>query len=239
MFADKPFFMNSFHGVSSRKPRPGSLKLKFGKARGLVPAVASVFPKRPHQFCQAHYLRNLATPLADADTAFKSEVRKSVRDQVGSLIRQEAMAGDGPNGVLTVTGILPELSADPPLPPSAASEGLGRERSDTAKADELVNHLLAHTRYLLTLKGRPPFRLAGLELYERLQRIVGLSFDLLTHRLDLRLAKLYQGLKEALAPFAQTYAELQQGAVWLRDIADILALSAEPGWRVQNKLRVT
>jgi hypothetical protein len=31
MFADKPFFMNSFHGVSSRKPRPGSLKLKFGK----------------------------------------------------------------------------------------------------------------------------------------------------------------------------------------------------------------
>ena len=28
------------------------------KQTGLVPAVASVFPKRPHQFCQAHYLRN-------------------------------------------------------------------------------------------------------------------------------------------------------------------------------------
>ncbi|HZC03506.1 MAG TPA: transposase [Gammaproteobacteria bacterium] len=204
------------------------------KQTGLVPAVASVFPKRPHQFCQAHYLRNLATPLADADTAFKSEVRKSVRDQVGSLIRQEAIAGDAPNGVLTVTGILPELSADPPLAPWAASEGLGRERGDTAKADELVNHLFAPTRYLLTLKGRPPFRLAGLETYERLQGIVGLSFDLLTHRLDLRLVKLYQGLKEALAPFAQTYAELQQGAVWLRDIADILALSAEPGLRAKQ-----
>jgi hypothetical protein len=114
----------------------------------------------------------------------------------------------------------------------------GVERSDTAKADELVNHLLAHTRYLLTLKGRPPFRLAGLEIYERLQRIVGLSFDLLTHRLDLRLVKLYQGLKEALAPFAQTYAELQQGAVWLRDIADISpSLLSLAG--VQNKLRVT
>jgi hypothetical protein len=57
------------------------------KQTGLVPAVASVFPKRPHQFCQAHYLRNLATPLADADTAFKGEVRKSVRNQVGALIR--------------------------------------------------------------------------------------------------------------------------------------------------------
>jgi hypothetical protein len=39
----------------------------------------------------------------------------------------------------------------------------------------------------------------------------------------------YQGLKEALAAFAQTYAELQQGAVWLRDIADILALPDESG----------
>ena len=33
MFAYKPFTMNSFHGVLSRKPRPYSLKLKFGKAR--------------------------------------------------------------------------------------------------------------------------------------------------------------------------------------------------------------
>jgi hypothetical protein len=199
------------------------------KQAGLVPAVASVFPKRPHQFCQAHYLRNLATPLADADSAFKSEVRKSVRDQVGSLIRQEAIAGDAPTGVLTVTGILPEPIADPPLPPWAVSEGLWRERGDVTKADEVVNHLLAHTRYLLTLKGRPPFRLAGLETYERLQGVLGWSFDLLTHRLDWRLVQLYQGLKEALAPFAQTYAELQQGAVWLRDMADILSLPEVSG----------
>ena len=31
--------------------------------------------------------------------------------------------------------------------------------------------LFRHTRYLLTLKGRPPFRLAGLETYERLQNV--------------------------------------------------------------------
>jgi hypothetical protein len=71
--------------------------------------------------------------------------------------------------------------------------------------------------------------LAGLETYERLQGVLGLSFDLLTHRLDWRLVQLYQGLKEALAPFAQTYAELQQGAVWLRDIADILSLPEVSG----------
>jgi hypothetical protein len=199
------------------------------KQTGLVPAVASVFPKRPHQFCQAHYLRNLATPLADADTAFKGEVRKSVRNQVGALIRQEAIAGKATNGVLTVTGILPEPSADPPRPLWATAEGLLREGDEAAKADEIVNQLFAHTRYLLTLKGRHPFRLAGLETYTRLQGVLGLSFDLLTHRLDWRLVHLYQGLKEALAPFGQTYSELQQGAVWLRDIADILSLAAESG----------
>src|SRR2546430_8130372 len=35
MFAYKPFTMNSFHGVLSRKPRPYSIKLKFGKARNI------------------------------------------------------------------------------------------------------------------------------------------------------------------------------------------------------------
>ncbi len=46
--------------------------------------------------------------------------------------------------------------------------------------------------------------------------------------------QLYQGLKEALAPFGQTYSELQQGAVWLRDIADILCLSAESGLKANQ-----
>ena len=198
------------------------------KQTGLVPAVASVFPKRPHQFCQVHYLRNLATPLADADSAFKSEVRKAVRDQIGPLLRQESIAGEAPTGVLTVTGILPEPGSAPPPPVGTASETPQRGRSDTAKVDEVVSHLLAHTRYLLTLKGRPPLRLAGLETYERLEGMAALSFDLLTHRLDWRLVQLYQGLKGALAPFALAHADLQQGATWLRDIADILAPPGEP-----------
>lgn len=198
------------------------------KQTGLVPAVASVFPNRPHQFCQAHYLRNLATPLSEADSAFKSEVRQAVRAQVGPLIRREAMAGDRPTGVLTVTGVLPEPSGDLPRAALADSQAPLRDPGDAAKADDVVKHLLSHTRYLLTLKGRPPFRLAGLETYERLQGVADLSFDLLTHRLDGRLVRLYQGIKVALAPFEPTYVELQQGAVWLRDMADILAPPGEP-----------
>ena len=40
-----------------------------------------------------------------------------------------------------------------------------------AKAEEVITQLFRHTRYLLTLKGRPPFRLAGLETYERLHNV--------------------------------------------------------------------
>ena len=184
------------------------------KQTGLVPAVATVFPKSRHQFCQAHYLRNLAEPLAEADAALKGELRHTVRQQVGALIRQEPRTAPSPAGVLTVTGLLPSPLAQPTVPHTlTASE---------ATVDEVITQLFRHTRYLLTLKGRPPFRLAGLETYERLHNVAQVSLDLLATRYDPRLAQLYQGLQTALSPVAETYRALHQGAAWLRDIAYIL-----------------
>src|SRR5882724_5960722 len=116
--------------------------------------------------------------------------------------------------------------AHPPVPESAA--------------EEVVTQLFRHTRSLLTLKGRPPFRLAGMETYERLDDVAGFSLNLLSTHYDPRLAQLYQGLQSALAPFAQTYQEVQQGAAWLRDIAYILAPSAphvSSADHVANQLR--
>ena len=72
-----------------------------------VPAVATALPNSRHQFCQAHYLRNLAEPLAAADAAFKGELRKTVRQHVGALLRQEARKPPDHTGVLTMTGLLP------------------------------------------------------------------------------------------------------------------------------------
>ena len=92
----------------------------------------------------------------------------------------------------------------------------------------MITQLVRHTRYLLTLKGRPPFRLAGIETYERLQNVTRGSLDLLAQRYEPRLAQLYQGLQAALSPFAKTSEELQQGAAWLRDIAYILEPAATP-----------
>jgi len=195
------------------------------KQTGLMPAVTKVLPESHYPFCQDHYLRNLAAPLAEADAAFKVDLRKAVRQQVGDLIRKEPRATPAPIGVLTVTGLLPSPLGPPPAPlareaqsppPSASPAATGPE------ADEIVTALFRHTRYLLTLKGRPPLRLAGLETYERLDHVARLSLALVAERYDPRLAQLYQGLQAALSPFAATFQALQQGAAWLRDIVYIL-----------------
>jgi hypothetical protein len=192
------------------------------KQTGLVPAVAAVLPHSRHQLCQAHYLRNLAEPLAAADATFKGELRTSVRQHVGHLIRQEPRAEPGQAGVLTVTGLLPSPLKEPKRPVSPSPTPRVFPLAPEFDAAEVVSQLVYHTRYLLTLKGRPPFRLAGIETYERLDNVARFSLELLAQRYEPRLAQLYQGLQSALSPFAQTHQALQQGAAWLRDIAYIL-----------------
>jgi hypothetical protein len=192
------------------------------KQTGLVPAIATVLPHSRHQFCQAHYLRNLAEPLAAADTAFKSALRKTVREQVGALLRQTPQRLPGHAGVLTVTGLLPSPVEEPMAPTCRHPASAAAPTASEPEAEKIITQLLGHTRYLLALKGRPPLRLAGMETYERLHGVACLSLDLLAKRYEPRLAQLYQGLRAALSPFPETYHALHQGAAWLRDIAYIL-----------------
>jgi hypothetical protein len=188
---------------------------------GLVPAVATVCPHSRHQLCQAHSLRHLAEPLAEADAAFKGELRQRVRQHVGDLIRQEPRAAPGQAGVLPVTGLLPSPRTEPQAPVSHHPTPRVSPLAPEPDADEVVSQLFRHTRYLLTLKGRPPLRLAGIETYERLDHVARGSLELLAQRYEPRLVQLSQGLQAALAPFAQTHQALQQGAGWLRAIASI------------------
>jgi hypothetical protein len=71
------------------------------KQNGLLQAVTAVLPDAVHQFCQAHYLQNLAEPLAEADSTFNVELRKTVRREVGPLIRAERPAITAQPGLLT------------------------------------------------------------------------------------------------------------------------------------------
>lgn len=181
------------------------------KQRGLVPAIKTVFPRTPHAYCQAHYLGNIAEPVANADESMKVSLRKDVRNEVGDLIRSEHH-GETQGRVLTVTGILPspidDLEDD--IPP------IRNEQED------IVNALIRRVRYLLTLKGRPPFRLAGIEMFERLTELAWELDEFILHLPDSRLQELQQGICNALRSASSEYADIKYAAGWLQDICDLL-----------------
>jgi hypothetical protein len=230
---DHDTFATFLSPLTSALPGPVMAVLS-DKQRGLVPAVAAVFPQAQHHFCHAHYLKNLAEPWAEVDAAFKVDLRQAVREAVGPLIRDVTTTSATQSNVLCVTGMFPdEITV---AEGSAASDTL----SDEALEAAVLAQLFRHTRYLLTLKGRPPFRLAGIEAYQRLQRVVAFTAQLLRYRPHPQLLRLNQGLRAALRPFAQRYQDLRQGATWLQAIAQILAPTPEAprtGDQVAHTLR--
>jgi len=195
------------------------------KQRGLVPAVAAVFPQAKHSFCELHYLKNAAEPVAALDQEMKITLRQSVRAEIGSFIRQEQVETEG---VLTVTGVVPspveaETTCQPEEPvPQHAEELIGQER------EAIVQDLKRRIRYLLTLKGRPPFRLAGIEMFERLTEVKTCLATLMTHYSAPQLVLLHQGLHVALQSVQSEYTDLRQAADWLQAIAQILDPDDKP-----------
>ena len=59
------------------------LAVRSDQQPGVMPAVATVLPESRSPFGQAHDLRPLAEPLAEADAALKVALRKTGRQQVG------------------------------------------------------------------------------------------------------------------------------------------------------------
>ena len=206
------------------------------KQRGLVPAIASCFPATPHQFCQSHYLRNLAEPLARADTTLNVSLRHAVSRSLSALLPASAQANQTTN-VTTITGVLAQ-----PLPAVLADSGDAADAGEAADAspaatspaatsatgDMLVTQLLHRARYLLTLKGRPPERLAGVETYEQLHELAERCALWLNHRHDERLEALQAGLERALAEVAPLACDIATGAGWLKELATILAPATAP-----------
>ncbi|MEA2007979.1 MAG: transposase [Chloroflexota bacterium] len=241
------------------------------KQRGLVPAIAHVFTKEKHAYCQAHYLNNLAEPIADKDSEMKVSLRKMVRKEIGEIIREEEVEAPG---VLTVTGLVAspiqdesKLSVEPTpkaeikadcistgsgdansnaeieIIKKSAPANLAMEEEDGSSAmvdtatmadeavttrQEIVQDILRRVRFLLTLKGRPPFRLAGLEMYRGLQELVVVLDKMLAHYPDATLVTIHQSLSSALKHFSTDFQLLGQVELWLHQIATILDPDLNP-----------
>ena len=143
----------------------------------------------------------------------KVNLRKTVRKSSGALIRPEHVEQPG---VLTVTGLLPSLIQSSAQPEEEPSESVERERSS------IVDTLLRRVGYLLTLKGRPPFRMAGIEMFEGLQEVCECVESLIAYVLDERLVELQKGLSQALSSVCDEYKDLRQAANWLNSISELL-----------------
>jgi hypothetical protein len=192
------------------------LAVRSDKPTGLGPAVATVFPhSRPH-LCPAPSRRPRAEPLAEAEAACQGALRHRVRQHVGHVLRPEPRTEPGPAGVLTGPGLWPRPLQGPQTPLSHLPTPRGSPGAPAPDADAGVSPRVRHTRSLLTLKGRPPWRVAGIATYERLAPGARGSLELLAPRSEPRLAQWAQGRHAALAPWAQTHQAWPPGAAWRR-----------------------
>ena len=196
------------------------------KQRGLLPAVTAVFPQALHGFCQLHYLNNAAAPVAAADEQMKIDLRQKIRATVGDLIRHKQ--AETPVG-LTVTGMIP-------TPVVPAIPALDLPAIATRERETIVQDILHRVRYLLSLKGRPPFRLAGIEMFARLQEVSGCVQELLQQQTEPRLLTLQDGLQQALNAVRPEQSELCQAARWLADLAAVLDPDQQPA-RTATQIR--
>lgn len=184
------------------------------KQSGLLPAVAEVFPQTRHAFCQSHYLRNIAIPVAEADEAMKMLLRQDVRAAIGQYIRQEDVVAEG---VLTITGVLPS----PVETSTRVSEPVLPKDSQQIR-DTILRDLSRRIRYLLTIKGRPPLRLAGIEMFVGLSEVKECLERLMVYHSTPQLLTLHHGLQTALRSAQATYSVLRESADWLEHIATLL-----------------
>jgi hypothetical protein len=180
------------------------------KQSGLLAAVAEVFPQARHAFCQSHYLRNIAVPVAEADEAMKMLLRQDVR----ASIRQEDVESEG---ILTITGVLPSPVEEPAMLSNPILP-----KDDAQVRDAITRDICRRIRYLLTLKGRPPLRLAGIEMFVGLSEVKDCLDRLIVHHSTPQLLALHHGLQTALQSAQATYSILCEAANWLEHIATLL-----------------
>jgi len=121
---------------------------------------------------------------------------------------------------------------EPPAAEAFEPEDAGPETpADDPAAEEreaLVQDLLRRTRYLLTLKARPPLRLAGQEMFERLSEVGGCLDRMLAQYPDPRLEQLREGLQHGLETVRPEYTLLRQAGEWVQQVAQILDPEGSP-----------
>jgi hypothetical protein len=143
------------------------------KEKGLVPAVKSVFPDVPYQFCHTHFLKNCAKPLQEDLSALQASVRRraeAVREitkRVETRSRSANSEGGGSSGVEAGTREGSE-SRVVGVPSSPSGEV---EASTELTEDDLAREVGELVRVNSRVTGKAPLAPAELTRHERLTKI--------------------------------------------------------------------
>jgi len=146
------------------------------KETGLVPAVTRVFPRVPYQYCQTHYLKNCAKPLAADLTALQASIRRRA-----DAVREVAKFVESPERPKKVRAREPDPAEPEPVatartastqsPSAAAVADLAPLREDATKEVELVREVCELARVNSHLSGKAPLDPPELKRHERLEKL--------------------------------------------------------------------
>ena len=195
------------------------------KQASIVDAVQVVWPGLPHQLCQAHYLGDVAEPLYERDRHMAVQLRKTLR--TCAAVQQAATVA-----VPCLTSLdLPDSALIPACPSCPAPPPPRREAAPVSAAPpttlaspralvvQTATRLVART---LTVRGRPPFRFAGLRMYADLMTIQRTLRDCQALQPDDGLHELETLLQAIRVQWRTENHHLQMGFDWLCDIAAVL-----------------
>ncbi|MBN2980200.1 transposase [Cohnella algarum] len=120
-------------------------------------AFETLLPDVPYQYCQYHYLKDIAKPVVDADRKLKMELKKSMRGlreverKIEQVEKNAVEAAQANEGVATDTSCV---------------------RAETIASEaQVAKGYVAAVRALLLEDGEPPLKLPGMLIYERAQAI--------------------------------------------------------------------
>jgi hypothetical protein len=177
----------------------------------------------------------LGCPLSPQDAGAAAEPAREGEDEGVAAAEparegeDEGVAGAAGEPVMeAVTTAGATLPGGVPGPAGAGVAAEGGVDGAQGERERIVQDMLRRVRYLLTLKARPPFGLAGLEMFRRLRELLACLATLIAHDPEPRLVHLHAGLEAALSQVGEEYEELRQAAEWLQRIAAILDPQSEP-----------
>lgn len=142
------------------------------KETGLVPAVEHVFPGVPYQYCQTHYLKNCAKPMAEDLTALQASVQRraeGVRAVAKFVANSEQKPATVKETKKNTGGRRRRPSRDSATPTSRLDAEVSA--SDIVREVELVQELSEIVRLNSRVSGKAPLDPPELKRHERLEAV--------------------------------------------------------------------